>query len=81
MVLSLHQFGQQRGASHGGNASLGEKSDFLDAAIGDSQCQLQDIAAGRVFDLGGGVGICHFAGIARMLEVIENLGRVHRRRL
>ena len=55
--FSLHQFGEQRGASHGGNAALSQKSDFFDAAVGDSQGQLQDIAAGRVLDLGGGVGV------------------------
>ncbi len=45
--------------------------------VSDSQGQFQNIAAGRVFDLGGGVGIRHFARVARVLEVIENLGRVH----
>ena len=29
---SLHQFSEQRGAGHGGNAALGEKSYFFDAA-------------------------------------------------
>ncbi len=71
--FSLQQFGEQRGASHGGNASLGEKSDVFDASGRHSQSEFQDIAAGRVFNLGGGVRIGDCARVARMLEVIEDL--------
>ena len=38
-----------------------------------SQSEFQNVAAGRVFDLGGGVRIGDFARVARILEVIEDL--------
>jgi hypothetical protein len=75
--FSLHPFGQERGTGYGGNAALGEKSDFRDAAIGNSQGKFQNIATGRVLDLGGGVGIHYCSRVAGVLEVIEDLGRVH----
>jgi hypothetical protein len=60
---------------------LSQKSYFLDAAVSDSQGQLQNIAAGWVLDLGRSVWVRHLAGVARVLKVIEDLGRVHRRKI
>lgn len=71
---SLHQFGQQRSARHGRNASLSEKPNFLNTPVSNSHSKLQNIAAGGIFNLRRGVGTSHFAGVARVLEVIENLG-------
>ena len=78
---SLQQFGEQRSAGHRGHASLGEKAKFLDASIDDFQGELEDIATCRVFDLDRRVRIGNFTGIAWVLEVIENLRRVHREKL
>src|ERR1700730_8642035 len=79
--LSLYQLGQQRGTGHGGNTSLREKPNFIDASADDLQSEFQNVAARRIFDLARCIGIGHFAGIAWMLEVVENLGRVHRQEL
>lgn len=70
---SLNKFGQQRGARDGGHATLREKSYLLDAAVTDAQREFQYVAASGVLDLCGGVRLSHFAGVARMLEVIEDL--------
>ncbi len=72
------QFGQFRGAGHGGDASLGEKPYFLDAAVPYAGCELENIAAGGVLNLGRGVRIRHFARVTRVFEVIEDLWRIHR---
>ena len=71
--LPLHQFGEQRGACQGGNTSLGEKPDLFYASRRHPQGEFQDIPAGRVFNLDRGVGIGDGAGVARILEVIEDL--------
>lgn len=78
---SLHKFRQQRPAGHGGNTSLGSKADLNHAPADDLHGQLQDVATRRVLDLCGRVRIGDFARIARVLEVIENLWRVHATRL
>ena len=79
--LSLHQFGQQRPASHGRHASFGAKPNLRNAPSFDSQSQFQNVPARWIFDLNRRVWIVDFARIARMLEMIENLGRVHATRL
>jgi len=79
--LPLDQLGHQRGTGHGGNTSLREKSNFIDAPADDLQSEFQNVAARRIFDLARCIGIGHFAGIAWMLEVVENLGREHRKEL
>ena len=79
--LPLHQFGEERSASHGRNTTLCEKSNFIDAPASYSQGEFENIAAGRILELDRGIRIGHFAGIARMLEVIKNLRRVHQKKL
>ncbi len=78
---SLYQFRQQRPAGHGGNTSLGSKADFRHAPADDFHGQLQDVTTRRVLDLHRRVRFGDFARIARMLEVIENLSRIHATRL
>ena len=75
--LSLHQFRKERSAGHGRHTSLGAKAEFRDAAIRDSQRQLQNVAAGRIFELDRYVGIGDLTSIARVLKMIEKLGRIH----
>jgi hypothetical protein len=74
---SLHQFREYRTASHGRNASLREKTDFRDVPVRDPHAQFQNIAARWIFDLHGRVRIGDFARVARMLEVIQKLRRIH----
>jgi hypothetical protein len=76
---SLHQFRERRTASHSGNASLSKKADLYDATVRDLKAQFQDVTASWIFDLHGCVSIQNFTRIARMLEVIEKLGRIHKR--
>ena len=71
---SPYQLSQQRGTGHGGNTSLGKKSYLLDAVISQTQSEFQYVAASGILDLRGGVRFFHFASVARMLEVIEDLG-------
>jgi hypothetical protein len=60
---------------------LRQKPNFFDAVVDDSESELQNIAAGRIIDLYRRVRVDHFAGIARVLEMIENLSRIHRTKL
>src|SRR5207245_445048 len=69
----LHKLRQQRAAGHGRDASLGQKANFRDAAVRNPQCQLQDVSAGRIFELDGCVGIGDLTSIARVLKMIEKL--------
>src|SRR5438874_6612788 len=75
--FSLHQFREQRSAGHSGNASLGQKANLGDPAVRNPQSQLQDVSAGRIFELDGCVGIGDLTSIARVLKMIEKLGRIH----
>ena len=49
----------------------------VNAVAGKLQRQLQHIAASRILNLHFRIRVGNHAGVARMLEVIENLGRVH----
>src|SRR5207247_6446836 len=73
----LHKFCEQRAAGHGGHASLGEKANFRNAAIRNPQCELKNVTAGRILELDGYVGIGDLTSIARVLKMIEKLGRIH----
>jgi hypothetical protein len=74
---SLHQFRECRTAGHGGNTSFRKKADFRDLAVCNLHGEFQNVAAGWIFDLHGRVRIGDFARVARMLEVIQKLGRIH----
>ena len=76
-AFSLHQFCECRTASHSGNASFGKKTDFLHMAVRNFHAQFQNVAASWIFDLRGCVRIDDLARVARMLEVIEKLRRIH----
>ena len=74
---SLHQLRERRSASHRGNTSLGEKTDFHDTAICNPHAQFQNIAARWIFELHRCIRIHHFARVTRILKVIEKLRRIH----
>ena len=56
---------------------LARKRISLNAVAGKLESQFQNIAACRIFNLYGCIRISNNSGIARMLEVIENLRRIH----
>jgi len=75
----LRQLGYRRRAGHGRNAALGAETNFGDAAGGNLDRQLQNVATGGILNPHLRGGVQHFAGIAGMLEVIKKFGRVHKR--
>ena len=74
---SLHQLRKRRTASHSGNASFGQKTDFCNLSVLNPHAQFQNIAASRILDLHDCVGIGNFTRVARILKVIEKLRRIH----
>jgi len=76
--LSLHHFAQQRRTGHAGDATLRQKSNFIDTSSVYFHCQFKNIAAHGIVDLDGYVRIDHFSRVARMLEVVEDLRGIHR---
>lgn len=75
--LPIHQFSQSRCAGHRGHASLGLESDLRNAPRLDFQSQTKYISASRVLNLRHGVGVRNFAGVARILKMIEQLRGIH----
>ena len=73
----MQQFGQQRTASNCSGAAAGLEAHRGDAAVFDARGEAQDIAAGRVGDFHHGGGVFQVAGVARILEVVEDCGAVH----
>lgn len=53
------------------------KLNFLYAAAVNSRSQLQHVTAGRILKLDGRICEIQHARVSRMLEVVQNLGRVH----
>jgi len=74
---SGNQLRKRGPASHGRDASFGEKADLRDVTLSNLYAQLQNVAASGILDLRGCVGVGYFAGVAGMLEVIEKLRRIH----
>ena len=64
------QFGEQRTASDGGDATFRAKAALHDQAIGNFQRELHNIAASRVLHLHRDIGRGQFADVARMLKMI-----------
>jgi iron complex transport system substrate-binding protein len=76
-VLATNQLGEGRSAGDGGNAALSLKSDFGDNSVIHESCEFQDVAARGVLELNRGVWVVENTGVARVLEMIEELRRVH----
>jgi len=76
--LIRDHLGQQRTASDGGNASFSAEAGFGDVAAIDCQREAQYITADGIFQLRRSGGRRQIARITGMLEVIEELGRIHR---
>ena len=74
-----NQYSQRGATGHRCHAAFGLKANLFDALAADFESNAQNVAAGGVLQLRRRVRAFHNAGIARMLEVVEKLGRVHRR--
>jgi hypothetical protein len=74
---TLDQFSQSRCACHGGHTTLGLESDFRNPPSLDLQSQTKHIPARGVLNLRRRVSSRNFAGVARILEVIEQSRGVH----
>lgn len=79
MVSSLpaNQLSKRRAAGDGGNTAFGLKPYFCDGVVLDEGSQFEYVAAGGILEFCGSVGARERARIARVLEVIEKLGRIH----
>jgi hypothetical protein len=69
------QLRQRRRASHSRHTALRQKPNLRNPAAFHPYTQTQDIPAGRIFKLRRGVRSYDFTRIARVLKVIEKLGR------
>jgi len=56
---------------------LRKKSNFIDAIVCDSQSKFQNITTRRILDLNRDIRIGYLTTIPWVLEVLENLGRIH----
>lgn len=72
------EFRNRRCACHSGNAAFCQEFDFDDPLLRNASGELENVSTDWIFYLGDCVGRIYNAGVAWMLEVIENLGRVHR---
>lgn len=75
--LSADQFGERRPTGDGGNAALSLKSDFGDNSVIHESCEFQNVPACGILELNRGVVVGKNTGVARVLEMIEELRRVH----
>lgn len=75
--LAIYQRAQSGGACDGGNASLGKKTDFADMAAEYFCTQFEDVSADRILPAHTDISIGQFTRVARVLEVLQELRRVH----
>src|SRR5208283_5645166 len=73
----LNQFCQRGSASHRRDAALGLKPDFRNAPAAGLYAEAKPVSTHRVFNFGDGVRSGKVAGMARVLEVVEQLLGIH----
>ncbi len=64
------QLGQRRSAGDRGDAAFGQEFHFAEMPINQFRGQLENVSAGRIFNLCRRVRRGHDAGIARVFEVV-----------
>jgi len=74
----FHQLRNRRPAGHRWNAAFGTKANVGDALFFQFQREFQDVSAGGVFQLRGGVGSFNHTRVSWVLEMVEEFGRIHR---
>src|ERR1035438_6338941 len=77
---TLCQLRHRRGTRHGGHAAFGTKADLANPSGVHLDRKLQNVAACWILDAYLSIGVGKLAGVARSLEVIEKLGRIHGRK-
>ena len=75
--FSLNELGECRSAGHGTDTAFGKEANLPNAVARKFEGELEDIATCRILNLHGRVGIGDEAGVAGMLEVVEDLWGVH----
>lgn len=75
--VALNKLSECRSAGHGTYTAFGKEADLLNAVARKFEGELEDIATCWILNLHGRVGIGDEAGVAGMLEVVENLWGVH----
>ncbi len=63
---------EERSARNRSGAAAAQKTRFRDALAFDAHGELKNVAANRIADFHFGVRAVEFAGVARILKVIEN---------
>lgn len=76
-IFIFCQLGDGRCAGHGRDAALGAETDVGDAAGLEFEREFEDVSAGGIFYAYGCVGGVERAGVARMVEMVEEFGGVH----
>src|ERR1700719_4122856 len=79
--LPRYQFRQSRCARYRRHAAFRFESDFLDTTGVNSQTQTKHVAAGGILNFRRRVSVQDLARVARILEIVEQSGRVHRVKL
>ena len=77
-IFAFDQLRDGRSAGHRRNAALGTKANVGDALAFQLKCELQNVSAGGVLQLRGGVGSFDLACVSWVLKMIEKFGRIHR---
>src|SRR5271169_702721 len=87
-IFAFDQLRNRRPASYSRNAAFGAKANVGDALyfqlrlfqslVFQSDAEFQDISARWVFQLRAGVGSFNFTRVARVLEMVEEFGGIHR---
>jgi hypothetical protein len=70
-AFALYQLSDRRSASHRRNAALGAESNLDDLARVQLRTQLENIAAGRIFQSHSRIRALKRAGISRVIKVID----------
>ena len=63
---------KERSARNRGRAAAAQKARFDNAFIFDAHGELQNVAANRIADFHLGGGVRKFAGVTRILKMVEN---------
>jgi hypothetical protein len=76
-ALAFGQLRDRRSARHRRHASLRPKPYVDDPISLQLHTQLQNVAARWVFQPRSGICSLHDAGVTRILEMVQQLGRIH----
>jgi hypothetical protein len=72
--------GKQRSASDRSGAAAAKKTRFRNAPIFDASSKLKNVAANRIADFDANIRARKFAGVARILKMVENSVAKHRQK-